>query len=199
MQNKTTCYFEDNIIQFLTDMEWLSKEAIDLEKMYWATDIATDMSGLGAGDPATVNSALTKTEVTDGYTFATVVKAFFGNASVTQGDYYVKISNILNGEDAAVSVLGPALEDFGDRLVIFCQKCYDDFLLAKHLLGVYNNMKISAVLGQLSNEDVLFGTSLTKSQISMFITLIEQFKKMINNEAVSTADYQSTVDKKPRL
>jgi hypothetical protein len=40
---------------------------------------------------------------------------------------------------------------------------------------------------------------MTSSELSAAITLIEQFKKMINNEAVTTGNYVSTLAKWERL
>jgi hypothetical protein len=190
-----TLQLENEIKAFTVQMKNIWLEAEDLYKMYWAAGPSSELSALGGGDAATVSTKLTKNEVIRGVTLCEELKDFFGNDSVATSDYMSSIQNIYYGNNAAVSPVSVAVEALGSRLYSLCGTCWTQFNKAKALLDLYNDTEIAAAVGAISTTTVVFGANVNKSLLLSGMVLIEQFKKMINNEAVTTGDYAATIAK----
>lgn len=190
-----TLELENEIKSFTNQMKNIWLEAEDIYKIYWSAGPSSELSGLANGDAATVSTKLTKLEITNGLTFCEELIDFFTNDAVAQADYMATIQNIYYGNNAAVSPISVAVEALGSRLYNLAGTCWTQHNKAKSLLDFYNDTEISAAIGAISTTTVVFGANANKSLFTSGMTLIEQFKKMINNEAVTTGDYAATVAK----
>lgn len=195
--------YEQQLIDFLNKMEYLSTEASDIYNSYFDTDASDVTVGVPSlllnSDAATVQSKINKSQYLNGITLVNQVVNFFSNSAVAQGDYIDTVRELMYGNTARGSVLTIASEEIGNRLSSLATNLLGYFQNAQKILGMYNSDIVSSVAGALSDSDVMPGMSITKKNLVDFTVLTEQFKKLLNNEAVTTGDYQSTVDKKPSL
>jgi len=171
----------------------MKEEVSDIQKAYNSTDIQTELSGKADGDPVTVTTKLTKLEFINGITMVGELVDFFNNAAVTQGDYWSTCENIIYGNDAAVALLSEAVEHTGDRLLELATNIEQIFKTCNNILNDYNNNNFAVMVTNFSDEDVIHGMGINRSLLSSGITIVEQFKKFVNNEAVATADYKVTL------
>ena len=197
--NNISTVLETNISSSMETLEWVSSESSRLYNLYFKSDASGLVSGLSSGtDAATVDTKITKDEYLAGITFMQNVNNFFGNSAVTQSDYLQSMNNVIYGNDAASAQLSYAVEEIGTKMkamFITMYSLYEDCILN---LKIYSESKISTIFTSLSDSDIMYGTSLTKANFVSFMTCIEQYKKMINNEVVTTGDYLATVSKRPR-
>lgn len=192
--NDTSQKLETAILAVATSLKSIRNESSDVYKVYFATGADALVSALAAnGTAATVTTKLTKSEIINGITFIGELNDFFDNAAVAQGDYLQSLENLINGSDQAGAALSNDVEAIGTRLKELAEDCVEVFKQAKDILKAYSASELSAVVSAISTTTVVFGCSTTKAKLSSGITLVEQFKKMINNEAVTTGDYSSTV------
>lgn len=190
---------EEKIKNFFVNMEYAWLETQDIYDLHWKTNANTLVSALANDtDPATKTTKLTKSEYSAGVTLCEKMIAFFGNSAVTQSDYLQSIQNILFGDDEITVPLSTGVESVGDRLYSLSEILLAQFKEAKDILEMYNDNGVSTQLSGVSSGDKLGCMSFSKELFSSYITFIEQFKKMINNEIVTTADYRATLSKRPR-
>lgn len=192
MNNATAILFGD-LKSFISTMLSVQTEAEDLYKYYFAAAVNTDVDALAtSGTAATSSSALTKGEVQAGATFLGELVDFFNNSAVSTGDYLATLDNCIDGNNVRSST--PAhTEAFGTRLNSLSGTLVQLFKNAKDILDLYSNSGISADFGSSPTTRVIYGTAMTKADMSSALTIVEQYKKMLNNEAVSTAEYGATV------
>jgi len=174
----------------------LKEEAVNIDKTYWSCGVDSEISGI---DPVTVNSKLTNTEFVSGITLVQQFDKFFTNQAVTQSDYLSICENITHGNDTASSIVSEACETLGDRMVRICVDSIVLFKKCKNILELYNSNEVPDMIENLDNQRVVSCNSLTKDDLVLGITLVEQFKKLLNNEAVTAGDYASTLAKWQRL
>lgn len=195
----------DNLLtklkSIMHDMHDHKIEAEDLEKLYFSeVNTNTAFTLLLSSVAATFSTSLSKGECVNGVTFISEVVDFFSNDAVTQGDYNATIQSIKYGEDEFTSPgLSPACEAYGERLKAFCEEALDLFNRCKEVLDLYNDTEISSALTALSGDSIPWYDNLTVADFTSGITAAEQYKKLINNEAVTTGDYAATVAKWARI
>jgi hypothetical protein len=186
---------QTDIRSIVTSFETLQRECTNIHASYFKSDASTTLGAKADGDPVTVTTKLTKLEFINGITFCEELDDFFTNQAVEQADYLATCENIKYGNDEATSVLSIAVEALGDRLYQVAIDSITLFNSCLDILDLYNDTEIATAASGLSNQTVMFGASMTKSQLSLAMTMIEQFKKMINNEVVTQGDYASTIQK----
>lgn len=190
---------QEKITNFFINMEYAWYEGQDIYDVYWKTNANTLITGLSNGtDPATKTTKLTKDELLAGITLCEKLVAFFGNAAVAQADYNQSIQNILFGDDEITTALSSGVENIGDRLFSLSEILLAQFKEAKDILELYADNGISTQLSGVPAGDKLGCMTFSKEMFAAYITFIEQFKKMINNEVVATSDYRATLSKRPR-
>jgi len=192
----STEILESSIKAFMGSMISLQPEVSDLSKLYWS-EVSTDATytGLAGGAAATYSSKLTKQEIINALTIAEQFVAFFGNTALTQGDYLLNMQGIIHGNDAYTNPgISIAIEDFGARSVELCQNLLQLFKDAKDILDLYFDTEISAAIGALTINEIPWH-NFDKVDFLASLTLIENFKKVINNEVAGAGDYGSTVAK----
>ncbi len=194
-----TQVLQQSLVNLSNTLSGIYPEAVAIAKAYFATTVSADISGVGSGATAvTVASKLTKTQYVNGYTMCEKVQAFFENAAVAQGDYAATCYNLLYGNTAASVPLSIPVESLGDRMKSLSGSILVAFDMAKAILDIYTDNQIGDAIGgngAVDDERIVFGATMTKALMLSGITLAEQFKKMINNEAVSTGDYAATLAK----
>jgi hypothetical protein len=192
--NLTAQLLEQSIRTVATSLSLMQNEAPDIIKAYFSTDASTLVGALSSGtDGATVSSRLSKTDFINGINFATQLDAFFQNQAVAQGDYLQTVQVIINANSAPVNPLSPAVEAIGLRLVALSQNAIELFKQTKNILKLYSASELSLAVDAIGNTTVIFGGDSTKSKFINGITLVEQFKKILNAEVVLTGDYATSV------
>ena len=194
-----TSLLQKQIKEIMQTMLWVQPEVADMIKLYWSGDVSSDLGPLLGTAPATKTSKHTKDELISGLTLSEQMDKFFTNQAVTQGDYHGNIQNLVYGDDEITTPLSVATEAFGDRVKALSEALLVTFNRCKDILDLYNDSEISSAASSLSDGTIVFGASMSKAELILGITLCDQFKKFINNEAVTTGDYGSTVAKWRRL
>lgn len=194
--NTSAKTIEQGITDVATFMLWLKFEASNIEKLYFAAGVNTQIDGLSTGStPATVSTKLTKDEFISGITLCQQITKFFTNEAVTQADYLQTCEQLIFGSVAASVVLSDDAENIGERLKVLSSNLISNFKRCGDILTFYTVSEISDIISSISDSTIMFGGIRSKADFASGITLIEQMKKMINNEAVATGDYQVTVAK----
>lgn len=196
MSNTATQILETKIKTFMTSMLWMQPEASDLAKLYWA-EVNSDSTytALSSSAAATYSTKLTKQELTNALTFIEELEDFYTNSALTQADYLANIQAIVYGNDEYTSPgISPAIEGFGERSVTLLESVLVCFKDAKDMLDIYFDNEISDAVGALTGEECPW-YAFSKSDFTEAISLIENFKKLVNNEVASQADYGATIAK----
>jgi hypothetical protein len=173
----------------------MKEETKDIGKTYWSTDANTKITAAGDTDAVTLSTHLIKTEYVSGVTLCEALTNFFGNAAVSTSDYLQSCQKIRYGSAAAPTKLSEATEDLGNRMYQVACNCIEIFKECRVILEIYSNNEIGDMIANLDVQRMIPGSEMTKDQLSSAITLVEQFKKMLNNEAVSTGDYAASLAK----
>lgn len=179
---------------FMTSMVTVQTEAIDLEDLYWA-EVSTDSTytALASSAAATFATKLTKQEVINSLTIAEQVRKFFTNVAMTQNDYWNNFHGILYGNDEYTSPgISTAIEAYGTRAVSFIGTLLTEFNRSRDILDIYFDTTINAAIAAVTVEECPW-YEYTKDDLIDGLTLVENFKKLFNNEAPTTGDYGSTL------
>lgn len=192
--NQATLNLETSITGIAQALAFISSEASTLNKYYFDSGASTLVNALATADtPATLASALTKGEVTNGITMIQELVDFFGNASVATGDYQSTADNLINGSNPIGAALSQDVENIGNRLKVIGTNLRSIRNDCEATVKLYNSSELSAVIGSLSSSLIIYGCSTSQSKMISGIVLCQQVVKFLNNEAVTTGDYQSTV------
>ncbi len=192
--NNVTLTLENEFKSFAVNLQWVMQEAADINKAYFATDASALVSGLAnSTDGASLDTKLTKAQYVNYITFLGQIANFFGNAAVSTGDYLSTIDQVIYGNAAAPAKLSDATESLANRIKVHAQSCLTHFLTAKKLLDIYNNSELTVVVSGCTGARMVFGANMDVTELTQGITLVEQFKKLINNEAVATSLYSANV------
>lgn len=198
MSNQIAAKLQTKFSSFMVSLGYLVPEVSDIEKAYFAGPSA-QLAGLADGDPATVSTKLTKLEISNAIGLCQQINNFFQNAAVTQGDYLAVIEPVLYGNDQATTAISVEVEAIGERLYLLCQTVLELFKNSKDNYTTYWANEIGNAVGAIATGTVFYGIGATAGDLVSAITITEQFKKMINNEAVATSDYKSIIAKWQRL
>lgn len=188
-------------IKTATD-EWerLRHEALDLYNLYWKTDVNTTISALATGTtPASQQSKLTKQ---DAINAATLVEdmgtKFFDNVAVTTRDRQADCQKLANGK-AVPTLIDDQVEEFCNRAATLGQDCIDQFKRSDATEDLYNSSEVSGAVSGMSAHTIVFGSEMTKDDLTSAIVLMQQWQNFISNAAVTTGDYKATLVKWERL
>jgi len=199
MSNCVTSNLQTDIKSFMTSCESLINEAPAIYNLYWKSGASSDLSSLADGDAATVSTKLTKGELTTGLAFVEQLDNFFQNSAVTQSDYLGSLYPIYYGNNEASAVVSTAVEAMGSRLYDLTSMCLELLNQGKTIEAEYNANEISDCVAVWEDERIVYGSEMTKVELSSAITLIQQFMKVLENQAVTAGDYESTVRQWGRL
>ena len=198
MANLLALKIQQGIAEIATSLAPLINESSDIEKLYFAGP-SSQLSGLAAGDAATVATKLTKQEIENGIGLVQQMKNFFGNSAVTTGDYNAVIQPILYGNNAASSPVSVEVEAIGNRLYLYCESLLAIYKKAKDIDKLYWSSEVGNAVGAINSSTVFYGIDATGGELILGITLTNQILKLIDNVAVTTADYAGTIAKWQRL
>jgi len=172
----------------------IKEESKDIGKVYWATDANTIITAVTLGtDPVTVTTKLTKTEYGNGITTMEQLDKFFSNQALTTSDYLSHCQNIKYGDAVLATALSSAVEALGDRMYQVCIDSIELFKQCRNILNLYTSNEVDSMIGSLSDETHVPGCYITKADFAAGITLTEQFKKLLNNEATTQGSYETTL------
>jgi hypothetical protein len=118
---------------------------------------------------------------------------FINNQAVATSDYLATSENLINGSDQASQSLSQDVESIGTRLQNLGGTLITLNQTVSSLLNLYNAAQLSAVLTAISGDPVVIGCSTTKTKFLSGVTLLQQFNNLMNNSAVTTGDYLSTI------
>lgn len=185
--------YETKIKAFITKLDWIMLESMDAYKVYWSL-VSPDSvyTALSSSAAATVSSKLTKQQLIDAVTFLTNVNAFFAGTAVTQSDYLTTMEKIAYGNNGASAPISVAVEAFGDRSKVALAYLLELFNLSLPLIDIYTDTELTGCVSAVSGSALPFST-ITKADMVLGAALVSNFKKMINNEVVATADYGASL------
>jgi len=198
MANLIASKLQTKFSSFMTSLGYLVPECVDIEKAYFSGP-SSQLAGLADADPATTSTKLTKLEISNGIGFCQQLNKFFNNVAVTTGDYLAVIEPILYGNDPKSVPLSVEVEAIGERLKLLCQTALELFKNSKDNYTTYWSSEIGNAVGAIGSGTVFYGIDATGGDLVNAITITEQYKKMINNEAVATSEYKSIIAKWQRL
>jgi len=190
---------QNSIKDVINTMSVIQQETIDINKMYWSTDANTQITGADDTDPVTLSTKLIKTEYVAGITFLEDLEDFFLNEAVTQTDYAQTCNKIKYGSAAAPVSLSYATESLGDRMYDICNWSLSLLKKCREIIDLYYDNEISDMMTNVDAQRTVSCGGLTRDQLNTGINLIEQFKKMMNNEVVTQADYAATISTWKRI
>ena len=193
--NTVTSTLETNLVALANSLYLMSAEVTDIYQYYFGTSASTLVDALATGATAATssgNGGLTKDQFEGGITLCESLIDFFGNSAVSTAAYIQHADKLINGSANAtplsndVEVIGARLRDLGENVI---QLKKDTANIEK----TYNSSGLSAIIGSIGTSVVIYGSSLTQAKFVSGIVLVQQYKKLLNNEAVTTGDYLSTV------
>lgn len=194
MSNKITELLQAKFKTFAKNMTQVIDKTTFINKAYFSTDASTSVLALVAGtDGASLNTKLTKTEYISGITLVEELVDFFNNGAVTTGDYLSTLMGLTYGSAAVAANLSDATEDIADRMVALASDLFEYYDEATLIKDLYDNSDLSVLVANANAGTVVYGASMTVSDLNSAITLVEQFLKIFNNEAVNQALYSDTV------
>ncbi len=194
--SSVTEMLETNLKSMMSNYYILFLESADLYSLYWGTAINTDVAALATGTTgATVSSHLTKDEFILGLTLTEQLKNMFGNAAVTTGDYLQSTHLIVNGTASISVVVSNGVESMGDRLLALSHSCLNLYRSAKFNLDLYFDNEVGDCVAVMDPQRIMFGSNVTVSDLSTAVTLLQKFVAFMENSAVATNDYASTLSK----
>lgn len=191
-----TAQLQKDIAKNIKDMNFLFEESLDLYNFYWKSNVNTLISALLLGStPATLSTNLTKSNCTDGLTFCEKLVAFFDNASLgSAADYMTTLQTIQIGNASGVLVANN-VEAWGARLVNLIRKSIKVYKAGVAIENTYNSLELSSVVSAMSTQTVVYGSDMTKDQLTSAITLFQNYDTFLNNGAPGTADRKVTLGK----
>lgn len=178
----------------------LRQEAFDLYSLYWKTTVNSVVGALASGTtPASQQSKLTKTDALNAASLAEVLGTlFFENQAVATADRMVWLQGLTHGL-ATPTLIDASVEDFCNRSKQLAQDCLTQYQRAGSLINLYNSSELSSMVGSLSSSTLIYGSEMTKDDLTSAITLAQQFKAVFDNSAVTTGDYKVTLGRWGRL
>lgn len=194
--NTVTLDIENQLIAIATTLYSMNSEVVDIYQYYWGSNAHTLIDGLASGStPATTGASgsYSKTDIINGITIMDTLQKFFGNQSVTQGGYLGVADSLRNSSTPASVPISNDVENIGARIKIVILNIIQ---LNKDMANVektYNASYLSAIIGGIPASNIIFGSNLAQAKLLAGIVLIQQFQKMLTNQAVTQADYLTTI------
>lgn len=180
------------IVDLFADLRW---RALNTYEIYWKTSANSDIGALASGStPASFASRLTKNQCqSQGLVIADQLgNNFFENSAVTTGDYMTSIQSLLHGNATATLVSVPA-EDFANEAKGLAADCLSLFSKCRDAENFYSAQGIASLISGLSGTDLVTPDGVTKDELTAALVLMQQYQNFVNNAAVTTAAYKTTL------
>lgn len=196
-----TKVLQNKLKTIANSLSWMQRECIDIYNDYWKTDASTLVPALATGTtPATVEYHLTKEEYINAITFCEEFDDFFTNEAVTQTDFRQTCIRVKYGSAADLGTpTSNAVEELGKRIYALCIAVLELYNDAKDATEIYFDNEISDIIAVIDTERIVYGSEMTKDDLSSMITLLQEFMDMIGNAAVTQGDYSAIIAKWERL
>lgn len=187
---------QNQVKMLMNELNELNNAAQQTGKAYWATDANVKVAAVADSATAvTVSSRLTKAQFLSGIGLCEQIGKFFSNQATSQADNCATMLAIHIGNGAAPAVLSEPTEHIGKNMVNLCDALIAIHKKCRELLGVYWGAELGAAVGAISDSSIVFGGSVTKSQIVAAVTLMDNLIKFCENSQASTSDYSATIAK----
>lgn len=190
-----TLELQQDIVTAMDSFRGMRNEGKDLYNLYWKGTVSSDISALADGDPASIEGELTKIDLTNGLAILEQMDNFWQNSAVTQADYNISIQKILHGDAVLGTALSADTEDYAARLVQFCTDMLTQYNRARGIINCYNACEVAAAVAAISTQTIVFGSEMTKDDLTSAVTLLSEIIDFIENAAVATGDYKATLAK----
>lgn len=194
MSNDITSQLQADIKILTGSFNNMFNEALDLENLYFKGSVSADLSGSAGGDAVTSSTQLTKDQIVTILTLCENVRKFFDNVAVATADYQTTCQDVSYGV-ATATFFNNTVEQFGVRGVQFAKDCISQFNRGRDIENDYNSSEISAMIGSLSTYTQIYGSSMSKDQLTSAVTLTQDWDNFMNNVAPGTADRKVTLGK----
>ena len=193
--NNITQRLQDELKSMMITCCYLCKESDDIYDLYWHTDANTTIGAVtNATDPVTSSTTLTKNEFTNGIALCENFKKMCKNEAVSTADYLSYAHNIYYGT-ATATELDSLIEAIGDRLKNVAGKIISLYSAYKVVNELYTENEVVDIVAVLDTERVIFGASMTNSDLGSAMTFLTQFANFCNGSAVTQANYAATIAK----
>lgn len=193
--NNITQILQDELKFSMTALMQAYKESKDIYQVYWETDLNTTIGSLLLGtSPATSSTRLTKQEYLDGITLISNYIDFITGVAVGTVQRSQFCHNIINGT-ATPTNINPLVESVGERMKALSEVFVFHFLNFLRLEKIYFDNEIGDLVGVIDAQRIVFGSSMTQTDLAAAITMLSEFRDFMNNSAVATANYQTTLSK----
>lgn len=186
---------ETKILNINGTINLMIAQAQAVYKLYWSSSVATDISGLASGDPATIEGGISKGDLLNGLTIAEQLNNFFGNSAVTTGDYLANVNKILYTATPRVTKLSSVVETLASMELALSWNLMNVYNESKVIINLYFKNEVGDIVGVLDAQRLIPGSQMTQADLSSGITMLSNLVAFMENSAVSTADYQATVSK----
>jgi len=198
MTVNVTAQLQVDIKTVMLSFDAMRNESLDLYNLYFKGGVTADISAALGTDPVTQATKLTKDQLIAGLTFVENLDKFFSNVAVTTSDYLTTCETNIYG-NATPTFISTATESFGDRSVQVCRDAITQFNRSRDAENWYNSSELSAMIGSISTQTIVYGSDMSKDDLIAAIVLMQQFQNMMNNAAVTKGDYKVTLGKWLRL
>lgn len=195
MSTIVTQKLQDDIKTLVNKFTLMRHEGLDLFNLYWKGGVKEDKDALAGGAAATLSTKLIKGNIIVGLAIAEQCSNFFDNIAVVTQDQMANCQVITHGNAATPALVSDRLEEFGERAKQFGIDSIAQFNLSKDIVNLYNSSELSAVIGSMSTYNVVYGSDMTKDQLTSAVNVCNDWISFMNNVAVSTADRKVTLGK----
>lgn len=196
MISNVTTILENNIKSLMGNFAGMYLEAKNIYDFYWDTDVNTIISGLAtSATGATVSSKLTKGEFTDMISLSENLYKMFTNSSISATDHLQYVNKAVYGTASIGTITGNNVENLGVRMQALAWQCLNSYNACKTNVALYFDNEVGDVLAVLDNERIVYGSNVTKADLSAAVTLMQDFIDFMEAGAVTQTDYKTTVSK----
>lgn len=194
MESVTT-KIEKKLLNVNETLNLIVNQASSVYKLYWATSVSTDISGLSASDPATIDGGISKADLVNGLSIAEQLNNFFGNSAVASSDYLANINKILYTNIPRVTKLSNAVESLASLELALMWNLLNVYNEAKVIINLYFKNEVGDIVGVLDANRLIPGSNLTQADLAAGVTMLTNIVAFMENGAVTTSDYQATLSK----
>jgi hypothetical protein len=189
--NSIITVIEDNVFDVMAQFQELLPRIGQLQEVY----AQINMGAIALGDPASVIGKLTKADIQKGATTLTQLGNFLSNAAVTQDTYNKSLLRFVTGNtQAAPATVNVDIEYFATGLIGISTSVLFASVKASTALNIYFANGINSIVSALSSSsNTIPGGTVTPAKLSTAMVFCTQLQNMINNLAVVTGDYKTTV------
>ena len=193
--NNITQILQDDIKELMASFSYLYGECADIFEVYWNTDANTTIGAVTNGtDPVSETTKLTKTEFANGITTVENFIKFCTNQAVATTDHLSYCHNMAYGT-ATPTKLDDLIENIADRMKLVCQQLIANYTAYLEISKIYTENEIVDIVAVLDNERVIYGASMSRSDLSSAMSMLQEFGDYMANAAVTQGNYLSTIAK----